>query len=245
MAMLVLGIGAGCWLQVGLLAGWLALAGILGWCYFLQRQRWTVSRLTMTHALVERMVGHRTRLAQESPSTWHVGEDQELAAYVALSRRLDRTTALLTALIPRGWLLISLLGLVPALAAGRVTTGTVAIGVGGMLLAYEACRKFAMGLGHLAGAVLAWHHVAPLFAAATRPQVVTPPAYAIPPGESLDQGRDAPLLEAHALVFRHGGRGAPVLQACSPADADGRSPPLSTTTRFHSRWITRAIRRLR
>ena len=84
-----------------------------------------------------------------------------------------------------------------------------------MLLAYEACRKFAMGLGHLAGAVLAWHQVAPLFAAATRPQVVTPPAYAMPPGEPLDEGRDAPLLEAHALVFRHGGRGAPVLQECS------------------------------
>ena len=215
MAALVLGNGAGGWLQVGLLLGWLGLAGGLGWHFLCQRRRWTAARLTMTHALVERMVGHRTRLAQESPRSWHVGEDQDLAAYLAVSRRLDRTAALLTALIPRGWLVVGLLGLVPALVAGHATTVTVAIGVGGMLLAYEACRKFAMGLGHLAGAVLAWHQVAPLFAAATRPQVVTPPAYAMPPGESLDEGRDAPLLEAHALVFRHGGRGAPVLQACS------------------------------
>jgi ATP-binding cassette subfamily B protein len=215
MAAFVLGSGAGGGLQVGLLVGWLGLAGSLSWHSLRQRQRWTAARLAMTHALVERMVGHRTRLAQESPSSWHIGEDQELAAYLALSRRLDRTAALLIALIPRGWLVVGLLGLVPALVAGRSTTVTVAISVGGMLLAYEACRKFAMGLGHLAGAVLAWHQVAPLFAAATRPQVVTPPAFAMPPGEPLDDGRGAPLLEAHTLVFRHGRRGAPVLQECN------------------------------
>ena len=215
MAALVLGSGAGGGLQVGLLVGWLGVAGSLGWHALRQRRRWTTARLTMTHALVERMVGHRTRLAQESPSTWHLGEDQELAAYLALSHRLDRTTAWLMALIPRGWLLVGLLGLVPALVAGRATTVTVAIGVGGTLLAYEACRKFVMGLGHLAGAVLAWHQVAPLFAAATRPQVVTLPAYAMPPGEPLDEAHGAPLLEAHALVFRHRVHGAPVLQECS------------------------------
>jgi ATP-binding cassette, subfamily B, bacterial len=215
MAAFVLGSGAGGWLQVGLLAGWLGLTGGLGWHSLRQRRRWTTARLTMTHALVERMVGHRTRLAQESPSSWHIGEDQELAAYLALSRRLDRTTAWLMAVIPRGWLVVGLLGLVPTLVAGRATTVTVAIGVGGTLLAYEACRKFAMSLGHLAGAVLAWHQVAPLFAAAARPQVVTPPVYAIPPGEPLDSGHGEPLLEAHALVFRHGTRGAPVLQECS------------------------------
>jgi ATP-binding cassette subfamily B protein len=169
----------------------------------------------MTHALVERMVGHRTRLAQESPSSWHIGEDQELAAYLALSRRLDRTAALLTALIPRGWLLVGLVGLVPALMAGRATPVTMAIAMGGTLLAYEACKKFAMSLGHLADAVLAWHQVAPLFTAATRPQAMTPPAYAISAGELRDEGRVAPLLEAHALVFRHRVRGAPVLQECN------------------------------
>lgn len=215
MAGLVLGVGAGGWLHVGLLAGWLGVTGCLGWHYLRQRQRWTAARLTMTHALVERMVGHRTRLAQECLGNWHVGEDQELATYVASSRRLDRSAALLTALIPRGWLVTGLLGLVPVLLAGHVTTVTMAISVGGTLLAYEACKKFATALGHLAGAVLAWQQVAPLFAAATRPQVVTPPAYAMPPAELLEQGRSAPLLEAHALVFRHSAHGTPVLQECS------------------------------
>jgi ATP-binding cassette subfamily B protein len=215
MAACVLGTGAGGGPQVGLLLGWLGVAGGLGWHFLRQRRHWTAARLTMTHALVERMVGHRTRLAQESPESWHVGEDQDLAAYLASSRRLDRTSAWLAAFIPRGWLLVGLLGMGPALVAGHATAISVAIGVGGTLLAYEAWKKFATALGHLAGAVLAWHQVAPLFAAATRPQMVTPPAHAMPPGEALADAHEAPLLEAHALTFRHRALGTPVLQACS------------------------------
>jgi ATP-binding cassette subfamily B protein len=88
MAAVVLGTGAGGWLQSCLLLGWLGLTGGLGWRYCQQRGTWTEARLAMTHALVERMVGHRTRLAQESPRTWHAGEDQDLSVYLALSRRL-------------------------------------------------------------------------------------------------------------------------------------------------------------
>src|SRR5215470_17583764 len=215
MAAVVLGTGAGGGLQVGLLLGWLGLTSGLGWRYFQQRRRWTVARLTMTHALIERMVGHRTRLAQEAPHTWHAGEDQELAAYLAVSRHLDGTAAWLTALIPRGWLLVGLLGLAPALVAGRGTATTIAIGLGGTLLAYSACQKFATSLGHLASALLAWHQVAPLCAAAARPQILTPPAYATPASGSLDGTADQPLLEAQALIFRHLTRSAPVLQGCS------------------------------
>jgi ATP-binding cassette subfamily B protein len=180
-----------------------------------QRRDWTTARLTMTHALVERLVGHRTRLAQEAPERWHAAEDQELAAYVAASHRLDLTSAWLSAFIPRGWLLVGLLGLGPALVAGRVTAISVAIGVGGMLLAYEAWRKFAAALVHVGGAVLAWRQVAPLFAAATRPHVAPLPAYTLPPAAPSDDAHGVPLLEAHGLVFRYGSRGAPVLQACS------------------------------
>jgi ATP-binding cassette subfamily B protein len=215
MAACVLGAGAGGWLHVGLLWGWLGVAGGLGWYFLYQRRDWTAARLTMTHALVERLVGHRTRLAQEAPESWHIGEDQELAAYFASSHRLDLTSAWLSALIPRGWLLLGLLGLGPALLAGRVTAVSIAIGVGGTLLAYEAWKKVAAALVHLAGAALAWHQVAPLFAAATRPQVVTPPAYALPAAEPPGDAGDAPLLEAHALVFRHRVHGAPVLRECS------------------------------
>ena len=146
----------------------------------------------MTHALVERMVGHRTRLAQESPSSWHAGEDQELAAYLALSRRLDRTTAWLTALIPRGWLSWGCWGWRQRWWQAAARPSRWPSAWAGRCWPMKPVRKFAMGLGHLAGAMLAWHQVAPLFAAATRPQVVTPPAYAIPPGSPWTAGDVAP-----------------------------------------------------
>jgi len=43
----------------------MAASALLGWRSFDRRQRWTETRLEMTNDLVERMVCHRTRLAQE------------------------------------------------------------------------------------------------------------------------------------------------------------------------------------
>jgi ATP-binding cassette subfamily B protein len=63
MAACVLLAGAGGWLPVGLLLGWLGLVGGLGWGMVCRRRDWTTVRLDMTHALVERLVGHRTRAA--------------------------------------------------------------------------------------------------------------------------------------------------------------------------------------
>ena len=49
-----------------LLLVWVALALLIGWRYCWQRRHWTAERLTLTHDLVERLVGHRTRLALTS-----------------------------------------------------------------------------------------------------------------------------------------------------------------------------------
>src|SRR5262249_17760903 len=54
--------------------------------------RWTEVRLAMTHDLVERMTGYRTRLAQEAPERWHDGEDHALEEYLTASRELDAVT---------------------------------------------------------------------------------------------------------------------------------------------------------
>ena len=63
----------------------------------------------MTHDLVEQMVGHRTRLAQQSSDRWHEQEDRDLERYLDLSADLDRQATRLRVLIPRGWLVLSLL----------------------------------------------------------------------------------------------------------------------------------------
>ena len=214
LAAAVLGMGAGGGLQVLLLLGWVAGTGFLGWRYVRQRRHWTAARLDMTHDLVERLTGHRTRLAQEGSAHWHAGEDAALARYLALARVMDRTAAGLLALVPRGWLLVGLLGFIPAFVTGRSAPPALAVSLGGLLLAFAAFKKLAAGLWHLAGAAIAWEQVAPLFQAAARPQVPTPPALAPAPGGG-DTAGEPPVLEAHDLVFRYRSRGAPVLRGIS------------------------------
>jgi hypothetical protein len=78
MAAVVLGMGAGGIRHVLLLLAWVALTIFFNWQCFRHRHGWTEARLGLTHDLVERMVGHRTRLAQETPERWHDGEDQAM-----------------------------------------------------------------------------------------------------------------------------------------------------------------------
>jgi ATP-binding cassette subfamily B protein len=47
----------------------------------------------LTHDLVERLVGHRTRLGQEGRERWHDGEDQAMARYLEGLAPMDRTAA--------------------------------------------------------------------------------------------------------------------------------------------------------
>ena len=145
-AALVLGAGAGGWLHSLLLVAWIAFTLLIGLRYSSQRSRWTDGRLAITNDLVERMVGHRTRLAQESPEHWHDGEDQALERYLGLSRAMDRNLGLLIAIVPRGWLFVGLIGLAPPFVSGNASQISLAVGLGGLLLAYQALDRLAMGL---------------------------------------------------------------------------------------------------
>lgn len=214
MAIAVLSVGARGVIHALFLLGWIALSFSVGWGYFRHRRAWTEARLGMTHDLVERMVGHRTRLAQEVRERWHEGEDQTLERYLERSGMMDRVAALLMALVPRGWLVVGLLGLAPAFVSGSSSPAALAVGLGGILLAYRALQKLAMGLSHLAGAAIAWAQVAPFFQAAARPQVVGSPAFALAPGPDPRGSEDEQtVIEAHDLAFRYRDRGEPVLQS--------------------------------
>jgi ATP-binding cassette subfamily B protein len=96
----VLAVGAGGTLNAALLLLWIALALALSWRYFRKSRAWTEGRLSMTHELVERMVGHRTRLAQEDREGWHEEEDQALDRYLTSSSEVDRAAVWLNALVP-------------------------------------------------------------------------------------------------------------------------------------------------
>ena len=94
-----------------MLTGWVAAGGCVAWQYARRRARWTGRRLEMTHDLVERMTGHRTRLAQSSPDRWHEGEDEALDRYLASVRVDGPRRRAAVAAVPRGWLLLGLAGL--------------------------------------------------------------------------------------------------------------------------------------
>ena len=163
----------------------------------------------MTHDLVERMVGHRTRLAQQAPERWHDGEDELLARYVAGSEALDRTAARLWAAIPRGWLVVALASFVPALA-GHDSRARVA--------ARDRHRRnpprvprapqVADGALERGGRRRRMGEGAPLFGAATLDGPATPE-----PVTLSEAG--ATRLEATGISYRYGSRGEPSLRDCS------------------------------
>jgi ATP-binding cassette subfamily B protein len=228
----VLAAGAGGWLHAGLLVAWLALCAVLGGRLARARYRWTDQRLTLTGLTVERIVGHRTRLAQEAPDRWHDGEDEALASYLDRSAELDRRALALVVIVPRGWLLVGLCALAPAFVNGA-DPAALGTGIGGVVLAWLSLARLGHGVDQLAAAYVAWQRVAPLFHAAagvipahagssspaspsstsgpSRPlRRPTPPEYLVAsPAEGTE-----PVLEAVDVTFRHAGRASDVLSGC-------------------------------
>lgn len=210
----VLSLGASGWPHAVALIAWVALAAIFGWRNFQRRRDWTAARLEMTNNLTERMVGHRTRLAQESPASWHDGEDQSVERYLSHSTTMDRTTVTQSALA-RSWVVASLLVLSPAFVAGAAGATALAISLGGTLLAYRALTRLTASLSASLSAVIAWEQVEPLAEAAARVEEN---------GSSFELAREAPIdasievgavIEAHELTFRYRERGEPVLRGCN------------------------------
>lgn len=217
----VLVLGAAGWPHALLLLAWVAVAAGLCWRFVRQRQAWAEARLEMTHDLVEQMVGYRTRLAQQSAERWHEREDRDLERYLDLSSELDRRGAQLLVLVPRGWLLVSLLALAVPFVSGRASAGALAVSLGGALFAYWSFWKMVRGLADLAEAAVAWRQVAPIVRAAGRTsgRAAGQAEGAAPVAALLAAmpaaGQASILVEAHDLVFRYGERADPALAGCS------------------------------
>ncbi len=215
LAAAILAAGAGGLWHALLLGLWIGFTALLGLRYFRQQRRWTDARLNMTLALVESMTGHRTRLAQEPREQWHLAEDQQLENYQAISRAADRKAAVLTSVIPRGWLIVGTAALAPAFIAGA-SPGRLALGVAGLLLAYRAFRRLASGLWSLTEAAIAAQQVALLFQAAARPEASGSPALALTVSSSHDT-----FIEVNDITFRYRATGEPILHHCNLRIAPG------------------------
>lgn len=219
----VLGIGVGGYLHVLLLLGWLAMTVWLSWKFISRMKSWTLTRLDMTHQLIERMVGHRTRLAQEWPARRDVEEDQVIQDYLQVSRRMDVSGVSVFAGVPGGWGVIGLLGLAPAFISGTASPAGLAIAFGGLLLASRSFTGIANGMSALAGALIAWHQVAPMFHAGAKAGTQEPFLATVHSvgGEDEAHGAPAKLIDASNLVFRYQPQGEPVLNGVDLAIYQG------------------------
>jgi ATP-binding cassette subfamily B protein len=201
-----------------LYAGWLLVVGLAIRRFYVQRRHWTQTRVGLTHDLVERMVGHRTRLAQESPDRWHDGEDEPLQHYYEQSTAMDRIAAIVLSGAVGGWTIVGLCGLLPALLREDPSATAMAVGIGGILLGARALEKLSNGFSYLLDARIAWDQVSPLFHAAADAERPGSPEYLVSGPEGAGDktgGKDAaPLMEAHDVEFRYRDSGPAVLRGC-------------------------------
>ena len=214
----ILALGAGGVIHACLLLFWLMVTCLVAWRYYFKLRLWTEARLALTDDLVERMVGHRTRLAQEPPERRHVDEDEMLEQFHTLSATFDRSFVPLSAGLPRGWLVIGLLGLVPDFVLGSAETVGLAIGLGGVLLAYRAFGETASGLASLTRAAVAWEYIAPLFNAAKLADncALQPPLQFTDQAEEDDSSTGSEvLIQARDLVFRYSPQAEAVIKGCN------------------------------
>jgi len=195
-----------------MLAGWTVLALWLTGRYLRRLKHTTVQRMTMTEQLVERMVGHRTCLAQESPERRDADDDSLLNDYLLSASETDAALIPLIGSLARGWLVLALLGLSPAFVSGDTASIGLAISLGGILLAGRAFSNVATGLAVLARAFIAWQQVAVLFHAAYRAPPSQPFLSAADLRGEVGASGSGKLVDASDLSYRYRSGGEPVLR---------------------------------
>ena len=217
----ILGLGAGGFVHVGLLLLWALITGLIGWRFYERSQRWRNAHRYMINALIERMVGHRTRLAQEPPQDWHDAEDQLQARYLAVSKEADNSAVQMAGLLTRGWLILGLAGMAYPLLSGQFSMTAIALSLGGVMLAAQAWNHLAMGMESLIGVINAWRQVGPLFRAAPRINQEPLGLAATLTGQTSPESETRPILVAKDIVFRYRESGQPVLRDCNLSIAGG------------------------
>ena len=205
----ILATGAGGYLHVLALLVWLAIMAAFCWRYWHRLRTWSVMRLDITHELIEHMIGHRTRLAQEFPHRRDAAEDRTLRDYLGLSSGLDAAIAPVAAGAAGGWIIVALVVLLPAFVTGSTSPATIAISLGGTLLASRAFTGISGGIASLSQAAVAWQLVADLFRAGGAP---LEPAAALPPDQSDTDGSQRKVIDASEVAFRYRPNGRAILE---------------------------------
>jgi ATP-binding cassette subfamily B protein len=202
--------GAG-WLPPVAFCVWVCLTALACGRLVLAHRAWVDARVGLTHELVEKLVGHRTRLAQELPTRRHRDEDDAVARYVARMRTVDRRWELVRVAVPRGWLLLGVAACAAPLLNGA-GIDVLAGALGGVLLGWQALTRLAFGVADLAGAAIAWQRI--LQVAAKAEDRSSPLPAMVGAVRRAPAAERAPLVRAEGLTFSYPQRG-PVLSGCT------------------------------
>ncbi len=213
----VLAVGVGGGWHAALLCGWVGLTLVLGRRYFVASRSWNETHRALTNDLVERMVGHRTRLAQEDPAHWHDAEDAALQLYLQQLHQADQAGGWFKAFVVRGWVGLGLGWLFLALAQSQPTAAAVAVSLGGVLLAQQALNTIVLGVQSIVAALLAWQEVKLLFqAAAQAPRTSTATSFAPAVGVSREPlAHEEALLTLHDVEFRYRAGGRTIVEGAN------------------------------
>lgn len=219
----VLYLGVGGAFHAALLGAMLLYLLAAGWFYYRRYQAWDDAHRALTGDLVERMVGHRTRLVQEAPENRHDEEDRLLARYLAATRERDKSQLLLSGALPQLWLLLGLSSLGYWIVNTPVSATQLAVSVGGILLGLQGVSQLIQGASSLVRAAVAWEEIAPIEREAVKiPAAGAAPGLLLAAGSGLPaDGAGAttadgqiPLLTSHQLSFRYRAGETPVLNGC-------------------------------
>lgn len=214
-ALWVLSHGVGGWIHVGLGLVWLAVFVLTAWLFVRRNLAWAGTYRDMTNDLVERMVGHRTRLAQQEPEHWHEEEDAVLAKYFNLTVKQAQVNLQLS-FIPRGWVLLGIAGITLPLVAFPQSAPLLAVSLGGIMLAYQAFQTMSLGVQSMAGLLVAAEQIRPIYHAAARPPESQPVALPEVSDEAQKaEARPEVILWSRDLDFRYRPAGRQVLRGCT------------------------------
>jgi ATP-binding cassette subfamily B protein len=199
-ALLVLGAQAP-WMAI-LLGAWIALTLVLGWIYYRRRREWTAARVNLTSDTSERMVGHRTRIAQQPAENWHRGEDSSLAGYVERSRNVDALAAVFVGVLPKAWLIVGIAAMTQGVVAESVSAPFLTAQLGAILLAHNSLRALGAALASLSGAAISLERVRDLLAASRKVETPGDPAIAV----AMASSSSRPLLAMRDVSYHYPGR---------------------------------------
>ncbi len=220
-AFVVLGPIAGQWPLALLLLAVIAVALAQATGYYRGCSRWTTERISLTGQLVERLVGHRTTLAQEPAEHGHQADDTAIDRYVHQSRSVDTSIRILQVMPGRIFLILALLILAPGFVTGHTSTTSLAVALGGILFARQGLQRLLEGVDRVIGAGISWNQLKQFLLAARRPANSGDPDFSV--GQATDEASPTVdthqnpmlrpvVLEARELMFRHAHRSEPVLR---------------------------------